>query len=312
MRGGDSLLDGATSAFHRKRIEKFQHPADFHGMLLNMGLVLEGGGMRGVFTSGALDCLLDNSIKFPYVIGVSAGASNGLSFVSEQRGRGRFCNIDALVKYRYIGIKYLFSQRCIMDYKFLFGDLPVRIYPYDFDTYMRSGRFVFVATNCLSGLPEYIEKPATLPRLLDVCKASCSLPFLCPPVKIDSTPMLDGGITDAIPLQRAIADGYKKNVLILTRNYGYRKKAEFKHLPFFVYAKYPNLRNALADKSDLYNTSMDSIERLEKEKKVVVIRPRKRTVTGRLSTDIPALESLYEEGYRCASEAIDDILKINP
>lgn len=280
-------------------------------MILNLGLVLEGGGMRGIFTSGALDCLLDNSIEFPYIIGVSAGASNGLSFASKQRGRGRFCDIDALAKYRYIGLRYLLSQRCIMDYKFLFGNLPLKIYPYDFNTYMNGGRFVFVATNCLNGAPEYIEKPSTLPGLLDVCRASCSLPFLCPIVKVGGVPMLDGGISDAIPLRRAIADGYKKNVLILTRNRGYRKRDEFQHLPFFVYAKYPKLRKALADKSGLYNASMDFVDELEQKGEVVVIRPRNKIEIDRLSTNIAALEALYDEGYRCASESVKNILKIN-
>ncbi len=129
-------------------------------------LVLEGGGMRGVFTAGVLDCLLDEKIYFPRVIGVSAGSSNGLSYASRQRGRARFCNIDALANRKYIGLKYLFTNRCIMDYDYLFGELPRRVYPYDFDAYLKSGDFELVATNCRTGKPDYLEKPKTFAATL--------------------------------------------------------------------------------------------------------------------------------------------------
>ena len=116
-----------------------------------MGLVLEGGGMRGVFTSGVLDCFMDNNLYFPYTIGVSAGSSNGLSYTAHQRGRAKYCNIGAFEHHNYIGLKYLFTQGCIMDYDFLFGELPLELYPFDFDSYFKGGQMTIVATNCLTG-----------------------------------------------------------------------------------------------------------------------------------------------------------------
>ncbi len=280
-------------------------------MILKTGLVLEGGGMRGVFTSGVTDCFLDNHIEFPYIAAVSAGASNGLSYASKQRGRSRFCNIDALEKYRYIGLKYLITQRCIMDYKFMFGDLPTKVYPYDFNTYLNAGRFILTTTNCLTGEANYIEKPRTSEQLLTVCRASCSMPFVCPIVNVDGVPMLDGGIADAIPIGKAISDGYKKNVVVLTRNKGYRKPIEFQHLPFFVYSKYPKLREALKRKSYIYNDTITFIEELEERGEIVVIRPQEEIKISRLARDTSALQALYEEGYKCAQLAIEKIKNLN-
>ena len=123
------------------------------------GLVLEGGGMRGVFTCGVLDYFMDKKIRFPYTIGVSAGACNGLSYMSGQRGRAKFSNIDLLEQYDYIGVKYLFKKRNIMDFDLLFGEFPEHILPYDYDAYFSSpGRYVMVTTNCRTGRANYLEE----------------------------------------------------------------------------------------------------------------------------------------------------------
>ena len=147
----------------------------------NTGLVLEGGGMRGIFTVGVLDYLMDHHISFPYVIGVSAGASNGISYISRQRGRSYFSNIELLKKHNYIGWKNLLSGRGYIDLDFLFYEYPDRYYPFDYKTYEASPtRFVMVVSNCLTGRAEYIEEKQDRKRLLDACKASCSLPVMCP------------------------------------------------------------------------------------------------------------------------------------
>ena len=144
-------------------------------------LVLEGGGMRGVFTCGVLDYFMDHNIYFPYTVGVSAGASNGLSYMSHQRGRAKVANIDLLDKYHYIGLKYLFTQRNIMDYKLMFQDFPERIIPYRYDVYAANPcRFESVTTDCLTGKAEYWEEKHDEKRIIDIVKASCSLPFGCP------------------------------------------------------------------------------------------------------------------------------------
>lgn len=182
------------------------------------GLVLEGGGMRGVFTCGVLDNFMDRGIRFPYTIGVSAGACNGLSYMSGQRGRAKYSNIDLLEKYNYIGLKYLLKKRNIMDFDLLFREFPEHILPYDYDAYFSSPeRFVMVTTNCLTGEANYFEEKQDKERVIDIVRASSSLPFVCPIVYVDNVPMLDGGIVDSIPLMHARKDGYTRNVVVLTK-----------------------------------------------------------------------------------------------
>ena len=269
------------------------------------GLVLEGGGMRGVFTAGVLDYLLDAKIYFPYVIGVSAGACNGLSYVSRQRGRAKKCNIDLLDKYHYIGYHYLLTKRNIMDFDLIFEDVPMHILPYDYKTYFDSSvRFVMVTSNCETGEANYFEEKNDPVRLLNICRASCSLPFVCPISYVDGMPMLDGGICDAIPIRKAIADGFERNVVVLTRNKGYRKEMKEKSLPWFLYRKYPALRESLRVKNERYNETLDFLEQLEREGKVTIIRPEKQLEVDRMERDVSKLEDLYNQGYECAKKSM--------
>ena len=218
------------------------------------GLVLEGGGMRGVFTCGVLDNFMDRGIRFPYTIGVSAGACNGLSYMSGQRGRAKYSNIDLLEKYNYIGLKYLLKKRNIMDFDLLFREFPEHILPYDYDAYFSSPeRFVMVTTNCLTGEANYFEEKQDKERVIDIVRASSSLPFVCPIVYVDNVPMLDGGIVDSIPLMHARKDGYTRNVVVLTRNRGTVKIFRALKVPSFIYKKYPHLREAINRRSHVYN-----------------------------------------------------------
>lgn len=272
------------------------------------GLVLEGGGMRGVFTSGALDYFMDHGIWFPYTIGVSAGACNGLSYISRQRGRAKFSNIDLLEKYHYIGMKNLLKKKNILDADLLFGEFPEKILPYDYETYFSSSdRFVMVTTNCETGEANYLEEKKDKQRLLDICKASSSLPIVCPVTFVDGIPMLDGGIVDSIPLLRAVEEGYQKNVVILTRNRGFRKEAKDHKIPSFIYRKYPKIREALGRRCYVYNQQLEIVERMEDEGKVIVIRPEKPMVVDRVETDVMKLTDLYNEGYACAGKVINSV-----
>lgn len=267
----------------------------------NTGLVLEGGGMRGIFTVGVLDYLMDHHISFPYVIGVSAGASNGISYISRQRGRSYFSNIELLKKHNYIGWKNLLSGRGYIDLDFLFYEYPDRYYPFDYKTYEASPtRFVMVVSNCLTGRAEYIEEKQDWKRLLDACKASCSLPVMCPLSWLDGKPMVDGGVCDSIPIRHAQEEGYRKNVIILTRNKGYRKPDKDFHLPSFIYRKYPAIREALRLRYKSYNHTLDYIDELEAEDKILVIRPQRPIEVGRTERDTRKLQALYEEGYELA------------
>lgn len=271
----------------------------------DMALVLEGGGLRGVFTCGVLDCFMDNGIRFPFTVGVSAGACNGLSYMSGQRGRAKASNIDLMDKYHYVGFKYLLTQGCIMDFKLLFEDFPEKIIPYDYDAYFSNpDRFVMVTTNCLTGKAEYFEERQSSARVMDIVRASSSLPFVSPVTYVDGVPMLDGGIVDSIPVQYAMDMGYDKLVVVLTRNRGYRKKNGSMPLAKAMYRKYPQLQKALSQRNAVYNRTMELVERLEDEGRIIVIRPVKPVQVGRMEKDTAKLAALYDEGYDVASRLI--------
>ena len=271
-------------------------------------LVLEGGGMRGIFTCGVLDYLMDNKISFPYSVGVSAGACNGLSYMSHQRGRGKYSNIDLLAKYKYIGIRPLLKRRGLIDQQLLFHRFPDRILPYNYKAYAENpGRFEMVTTDCVSGKPCYWEEKYDEKRIIDIVKASSSLPYACPIIYVDGKPMLDGGIVDSIPLQRAFDLGYENCVVVLTRNKGYRKSEKEVMVPHFIYKEYPRLRVALRNRNKVYNEQLELVERLEDEGKITVIRPLKPIVVDRMETNVRKLTDLYEEGYDCAKRMFEVI-----
>jgi len=275
------------------------------------GLVLEGGGMRATFTAGVLDYLMEHDIWFPYTIGVSAGASNGISYKSRQPGRSRYSNIDLLQKRDYIGLPYFLKGRGYIDMDFLFYEYPDLYFPFDYDTYFRSeNRFVMVTSNCLTGKAEYFEEKEDGNRLVDICKASCTIPVMCPVAYVDGVPMVDGGVCDAIPVGRAIEDGYKKNVIVLTRNKGYRKKEKDFRLPGFIYSQYPAIREQLKTRYRRYNALLNYVDSLEEEGKAIVIRPQRPLEVGRTEKDTKRLTALYEEGYACAREVFETLTGI--
>ena len=266
------------------------------------GLILEGGGMRGVFTCGVLDNLMDRGIRFPYTIGVSAGACNGLSYMSGQRGRGKFSNIDLLEKYRYIGFKQLLLKGNIMDFDLLFYEFPERIIPYDYEALAKcEERYEMVTTSCRTGQACYFEEKENSKRIIDIVKASSSLPFVSPISYVDGEPMLDGGISNSIPVLRAHELGFDNNLVVLTRNKGYRKPQKpTSVLPFF-YRKYPKLKETIRGRNAFYNEQIEMVERFEAEGKLTVIRPQKPIVVDRMERDTNKLLELYYEGYNCAA-----------
>ncbi len=269
-------------------------------------LILEGGGLRGVFTCGVLDNFMDRGIKFPFTVGVSAGACNGLSYMSGQWGRAKFSNIDLLEKYNYIGLKYLFTQRNIMDFKLLFEKFPTEIIPYDYPAYANNpNRFVMVTTSCITGKAVYHEEKYDKGRIMDIVTASSSMPYISQIVYVDGVPMLDGGIADSIPLEYAIGQGYTNNVVVLTRNRGYRKKLSGPKLyNRLFYRNYPQLQKAIIDRNRNYNRVMELVEKMEDEGKLTVLRPQKPLQVDRIEKNTAKLLDLYNEGYQIAHKLV--------
>lgn len=263
----------------------------------NVGLVLEGGGMRGVFTSGVLDAFMKYDLYFPYVVAVSAGACNGMSYMSRQPRRARISNIDYLSRYQYIGIRHLVTQGCIFDRKLLYDKFPNQLLPFDFDTYFKyADRFEMVTTNCLTGQAMYLKEAHDRQRALDIVRASSSLPYVSKIVNVDDIPMLDGGIADSIPVQRAIDLGHEHNVVILTRNKGWHDTGKDRKIPY-LYKNYPRLRVALSHRHKSYNEQIQLIDDLEAAGKITCIRPMRPLEVGRMEKDTDKLERLYEEGF---------------
>lgn len=262
------------------------------------GLVLEGGGMRGVFTSGVLDAFMKHDLYFRYIVAVSAGACNGMSYVSRQPRRARISNIDYLTRYKYIGIRHLVTQGCIFDRELLYDKFPNQLLPFDFDEYFKHAKdFEMVTTNCQTGKAMYLSETSDRQRSLDIVRASSSLPYVSKIVTVDGIPMLDGGIIDSIPINRAIETGHEHNVVILTRNKGWRDTGKDRKVPAFIYKNYPRLRVALSHRHVVYNQQIDLIDRLEAEGKITCIRPMRPMEVGRIENDVEKLERLYEEGF---------------
>lgn len=198
-----------------------------------------------------------------------------------------------------------------MDFKLLFEDFPERIIPYDYEAYFSNpDRFVMVTTNCLTGKAEYFEEKSSSARVMDIVRASSSLPFVSKITYVDGVPMLDGGIVDSIPVQYALEQGYKNSVVILTRNKGYRKKDSKMRIAKAFYRKYPNLQKALSQRNAVYNQTMNLIEKLEEEGQITVIRPLNPVQVGRMEKDTAKLAAMYDEGYKIALSLVtgsDDI-----
>ena len=263
------------------------------------GLVLEGGGMRGVFTCGVLDALLKHEMYFQYVVAVSAGACNGMSYMSRQMRRARFSNIDLLRKYGYISLKSLIRNGSIFDPNLLYERFPDEILPFDYDTYERNpATFEMVATNCLTGRADYLSERHDRRRLIAIVKASSSLPFVAQMTAVDGIPMLDGGIVDSIPVERALSQKRQPIVVVLTRNRGYRSTERDMRPPTFIYREYPRLRVALSHRVEAYNRQLELVERMEDWGEVVAIRPQRPMEVDRVCRDLVKLERLYTEGLQ--------------
>lgn len=266
----------------------------------NVGLVLEGGGMRAVYTAGVLESFLENDIFFPYVIGVSAGAANAASYLSKQKGRNHVVNIDYVTDPRYLSWRNFLNRREFFGMDFIFGEIPNKLVPYDYDAFYQSkSEFVVGTTDCYTGRPVYFSKNDYGQKMLTVIKASSSLPFIAPEITFKDKVLLDGGISDPIPVKKAQQDGFKKNVVVLTRNAGYLKKpSRFQFLVKRKYPAYTGLQTAIGQRYQKYNETIDYLEEEEKRGNVILIRPTEPILVGRMERNPEKLSKLYQSGYR--------------
>lgn len=272
------------------------------------GLVLEGGGMRGIYTAGVLDCLMDHGISIPNIYGVSAGACHGVSYVSNQRGRAARTILDFVDQRDYASFYNLATTGDYFGEELIYRRIPDELVPFDYDAYKMSGATLYsVVFNCRTGETEYL--PATdMRQHMEYIKASASLPMLSRMVKIGQGEYLDGGISDSIPLARSMKDGNAENLVVLTQHRGYEKKP-MSMIPLLRlrYKRYPLLSDALAVRHERYNEQLSLVYQQEMEGNAIVIQPSTPVQIGRMEKDTGRLTALYDQGYTDAKEKIEAI-----
>lgn len=270
-------------------------------------LVLEGGTFRTVYTAGILDAFMEEELYFSYIVGISAGAINAVSYASKQKGR----TINVLTTYRndprYMGLRNFRKERSIFGLDFAYNKIPNELILFDWDTYYNyEGEVEFGVTNALTGGIEFMDGKKMDKDCL-MLRATCAIPFAFPEILIDDIPYYDGGIANAIPIDRAMEKGFQKHVLVLTRPNGYMKKSgsSTKVGIRLFKKKYPNLIEALQTRAERYNERLREIENLEKEGKVFVFRPGKSLRS--FENKVDQMQLNYEMGYNEAKVRMDDL-----
>lgn len=274
-------------------------------------LILEGGGMRGAYTAGVLDCFIDHNIVFENIIGVSAGAANATAYLSKEKGRSLFILHKYAHDKRYLSYRGLLRRGSIFGMNFIFNEIPNKWFPYDYDTAKLSrSKLEVVITNVETGLAEY-HTIQDLKSEMDYLVASSSLPLVSKMVKIDDHFYLDGGLADALPLEHSIKSGYSFQVFVLTRPRGYQKKqSKLMRLSTIKYKRYPALLHTMRNRSTRYNKTLEMIYSLEKQGRAFVISPTKEITMNRIEKDKEKLQELYDLGYKDAKDQMVEILNL--
>lgn len=274
------------------------------------GLVLEGGAFRGLFTAGVLDALLDIKAEIKYVVGVSAGATNAYSYVSNQRGR----NLEIMERFmdnkRYISYRNLIRYKSLMDLDFVFDEIPNKHCMFDYKTFYEfDGKMLAGAFNVETGKVEYFDKEL-LDQRSSILRASIAIPLAFPFEKINGQYYADGGLLEPIPINKSIADGNDKNIIVLTRNEGYRKKqSKTNEITYRIYKnKYPKLANVLKQRYIKYNEQLDYCKELEESGKAIIIRPTISMDISRFERDKNKLRAIYKNGYELVIKDKDKVL----
>lgn len=277
----------------------------------NAGLILEGGGMRGVYTAGVLDYFMEQGLFFSHNYGVSAGAVMLCSYLSKQHRRSikvytRFCGDK-----RYCSVLSLLFTGDLFGAKFCYHDIPERLLPFDFDTYDTfEGKAYAVVTNVKDGKPEYLPMKEMHTVGIESVRASASMPLVSRMVRINGEKYLDGGMSDSIPIRRSISDGNVKNVVIMTKEVGYRREPS--SIGWLLRLRYPfrrKLVDRMVNRHEEYNDTLDFIASEVEAGRAFLIQPKKKGNVSRVEKDPKKLKALYKEGYNDAKEIYPELMK---
>lgn len=273
-----------------------------------VGIVLEGGGMRGIYTAGVLDYFMERNFYSDGIIGVSAGACHACSYTSKQIKRSYLINTKYLKDKRYMSFSSLMKTGDFFGAKFIYDTIPNELHLYDYDAHnANKTRLYAVCSNLESGEAEYIECK-DISKDVEYIRASASLPLLSNIVEIDKMKLLDGGCCDSIPLKQFQKIGYDKNIVILTQCKEYRKgKSRLIPLLKKRYHNYPKFVKALVNRHNEYNACVDEIAKLQGEKAIFVIQPKEEVNISRLEKDVNKLRDLYDKGYNDAKASFDEM-----
>ena len=276
------------------------------------GLVLEGGGMKGMYTAGVLEFFLDKGIEFSSCYGVSAGACHMCSYLSKQKKRGYQVAVDYLGQKAYCSVESLIKTGDLFGADMCYGLIPEYLNPYDYDAFENyQGKAYAVVTNIKTGKAEYMPLE-DMHRDIAAVRASSSLPLVSRNVRIGDGLYLDGGISDSIPVRRSIKDGNRKNVVVMTKEEGYvREPADLAQLAMIKarYIRYPKVYELMRERHITYNTTVQYIEEMQSKNKIFVLRPKHKSDVGRVEKDIAKLDALYEEGYRDAESCYEALIE---
>ena len=276
----------------------------------NSCIVLEGGGLRGAFTSGVLEYFLDNDIEFDRVIGVSAGACVGASYLSKQKGRNRKVNVEYPSDKRYMGFRHLLTTGSYFNMKFVFGELPLKLVPFDEQAFYKNpAEFDVVTTSLSTGNSVVFSKNEIANIGVDkVLVASSSIPLLSRPAAIGGRLFFDGGVSDSIPVKYALGK-HEKAVVVLTRPRGYRKGIlKNRALLKFVFRKHPEFMETLLKRNEAYDKTLDFCDQMEKEGKLLIIAPSPEFSIGRTEQNFDKRIGLYNHGYEVVGKEVENIL----
>ena len=275
-------------------------------MRMKTGLILEGGAMRGLFTAGAIDVLMKRGVTFDGMIGVSAGAAFGCNYKSGQIGRVLRYNLKYCRDSRYCGLRPLLRAGEIFSTDFCYGEIPLRLDPFDFAAFERNPMvFYVVCTDITTGLPVYHEYTGAADHGFDWIRASASMPVVSQIVEIDGQKLLDGGIADSIPVQFFESIGYDRNIVVLTQPDGYQKQPN-RALPLIrrKYRAYPHLIAAMENRHRMYNAELAYVRQAEAAGRLFVLRPEAALPVGRVERDPEKLRQAYHLGRKAAEKAL--------